>query len=91
MFLCFLIPSPRTLNQTQPTYSSIAIEYAQRLKFYLPELEAKGIENYYLILNAGVDSCKELAQLVDLPAKVCVLSDEMGEAGSAFGVVREYG
>jgi hypothetical protein len=55
-----------------------AIEYAQRLRFYLPSLKAKGIKRTVLILNASPSASLELANLVDLPSEVEIFSDPDG-------------
>jgi hypothetical protein len=69
-----------------------AIEYAQRLRYYLPELKARGVSKVGLILNCEEDSAKALADLVDLPCdvssdeSVTLMVDPLGEAGRKFGV-----
>jgi len=44
-----------------------AIEYAQRLRFYLPELEKRGIKKIGLVLNCEEKSALTLAEMVALP------------------------
>jgi hypothetical protein len=69
-----------------------AIEYAQRLRYYLPELKKKGVSKVGLILNCEEESAKALADLVDLPCdvssddSVTLMVDPLGEAGRKFGV-----
>lgn len=64
-----------------------AIEYAQRLKYYLPDLKAKGIKKFHLILNASPASIMRLTTLLDIPtADIKLYSDEMGKAGRNFNV-----
>ena len=67
-----------------------AIEYGQRLKHYLPELQAKGVEDVCLVLNAKPESCRAFASYLELPESVKLLSDPTGEAGRAFGVSRGW-
>ena len=65
-----------------------AIEYCQRLKHYLPELKRKGIDKYYLILNASPESCQKLCELVEFPSddqQIQILSDPSGSLGKVFG------
>ena len=63
-----------------------AIEYGQRVRSYLPLLEAKGVEAVRVVLNADPPSCEALAKMLDLPSSVELLSDPSGAAGRAFGV-----
>lgn len=66
------------------------IEYGQRLRHYLPALKAKGVSRVLCVINGKPSSCKKLADLLDLPAEVELLSDEKGETGRAFGVGRGW-
>eukprot|EP00559_Dactyliosolen_fragilissimus_P002509 CAMPEP_0184866298 /NCGR_PEP_ID=MMETSP0580-20130426/21765_1 /TAXON_ID=1118495 /ORGANISM="Dactyliosolen fragilissimus" /LENGTH=629 /DNA_ID=CAMNT_0027365919 /DNA_START=40 /DNA_END=1929 /DNA_ORIENTATION=- len=71
-----------------------AIEYAQRLRYYLPKLIAdKGITKVGFILNCNEDAAKAMVNSVDLPTDattgdkvVQLLIDPSGKAGKAFGV-----
>lgn len=68
-----------------------AIEYAQRLRYYIPELEKRGITKFGLVLNYNSDAALKLVDLVDLPCdtsdgKVTLMIDPLGKAGKAFGV-----
>ena len=68
-----------------------AIEYAQRLRYYIPELEKRGITKFGLVLNCNSDAALKLVDLVDLPCdtsdgKVTLMIDPLGKAGKAFGV-----
>ncbi len=69
-----------------------AIEYAQRLRYYMPELQKRGITKIGFVLNCEAESAKALADLVDLPCDasegygVTLLVDPLGKAGRAFGV-----
>lgn len=69
-----------------------AIEYAQRLRYYMPELQKRGITKIGLVLNCEEDSAKSLVDLVDLPCDVSsegtvtLMVDPLGKAGKAFGV-----
>jgi hypothetical protein len=67
-----------------------AIEYAQRIRHYQPQLKEKGIQKQFLILNACPTACMKLAEVLDLPKDVTVLSDSEGAAGRAFGVQRGW-
>mmetsp|Transcript_17330 Transcript_17330/g.31819 ORF Transcript_17330/g.31819 Transcript_17330/m.31819 type:complete len:286 (+) Transcript_17330:42-899(+) len=67
-----------------------AIEYGQRLKHYLPELKARGVENFKIVLNAEPEACTSLATMLELPQEVELLSDPTGAAGRAFGVERGF-
>lgn len=68
-----------------------AIEYAQRLRYYTPELQKRGISKIGLVLNCEPDSAKSLLDLVDLPCDavqgdgVTLMVDNLGDAGRAFG------
>jgi len=66
------------------------IEYGQRLRHHLPELKAKGIGRFLVVVNGQAQSCKKLVDLLDLPAELEVLSDPVGEAGRRFGVSRGW-
>lgn len=69
-----------------------AIEYAQRLRYYTPELQKRGISKIGLVLNCEPESAKALANIVDLPCDasegygVTLMVDNLGRAGRAFGV-----
>eukprot|EP00554_Chaetoceros_debilis_P005445 CAMPEP_0194075358 /NCGR_PEP_ID=MMETSP0149-20130528/2390_1 /TAXON_ID=122233 /ORGANISM="Chaetoceros debilis, Strain MM31A-1" /LENGTH=368 /DNA_ID=CAMNT_0038755815 /DNA_START=40 /DNA_END=1143 /DNA_ORIENTATION=- len=73
-----------------------AIEYVQRLRYYLPQLKEKGVEKIGLVLNCGVDAAKSLVELLDLETDatasdsesvaVELFVDPLGEAGRKFGV-----
>ena len=73
-----------------------AVEYAQRLRYYLPELTKRGISRIGLVLNCEADAAKKLVSLTDLPTDVTIRSlsephaelfiDPNGVAGRFFGV-----
>ena len=67
-----------------------AVEYAQRLRFYLPQLREKGVAQVGMILNGSPTAALTLARLVDLPETVTLYSDPLGVAGKAFGVSRGW-
>lgn len=73
-----------------------AIEYAQRLRYYIPILQqTKGIEKCALLLNCQPSAAQELARLVDLSQSYssgCVelWVDNTGQAGRMFGVSRGW-
>ena len=56
------------------------------MRHYWPQLKAKGVESGLIVVNGSPESCKRLAEILDLPAEVELLSDEAGEAGRLFGV-----
>jgi hypothetical protein len=66
------------------------IEYMQRIRFYLPQLEAKGVARVLMIVNGGAPACEKLAEIVDLPDRVELYADPSGEAGRRFGVSRGW-
>jgi hypothetical protein len=68
-----------------------AIEYAQRLRYYIPELQKRGITKFGFVLNCEANAALKLVDLVDLPCdtsdgKVTLMVDPVGKAGRAFGV-----
>ena len=67
-----------------------AIEYGQRVRAFWPELQEKGVDRCILVMNGDKASCAKLAELLDLPSKVEVVSDPSGEAGRRFGVSRGF-
>lgn len=66
------------------------IEYAQLLRHYLPQLQAKGVTRTMAVVNGPPSACAKLASLLDLPAEVELFADEAGEAGREFGVSRGW-
>jgi len=68
-----------------------AIEYAQRLRYYIPFLKDKSIKKFGLILNSNEDAAKRMTEMVDLDlSEVEVFIDPNGDAGRAFGVGRGW-
>lgn len=69
-----------------------AIEYAQRLRYYLPSLKEKcGISKFGMLLNCQPEAAKRLAETVDLDTKqVQLFVDPTGQAGKAYGVGRGW-
>lgn len=68
-----------------------AIEYAQRLKFYLPELQDRGIKKIGFVLNCSPPAAETLAEIVDLDVEqVQIFVDPSGEAGRKFNVGRGW-
>lgn len=70
-----------------------AIEYAQRLRYYMPDLQKRGITKIGLILNCESESATKLVDLVDLDCDattgtgvVELMVDPTGKVGKAFGV-----
>eukprot|EP00980_Cylindrotheca_fusiformis_P024386 scaffold11809_cov128-Cylindrotheca_fusiformis.AAC.25 len=68
-----------------------AIEYAQRLRHYLPKLEECGVSKVGLVLNCQPDAAQALVDLVDLDlSKVDLFVDNEGVAGRKFGACRGW-
>jgi len=78
-----------------------AIEYAQRLRYYLPQLRARGISKIAFVLNCEAEAAKTLVELVDLMTDATssdtddkpiieLFIDPKGEAGRKFGVGRGW-
>lgn len=70
-----------------------AIEYAQRLRYYLPMLKEEcGIQKFGLVLNAQPDAAKALCKAVDLDIEnqVELFVDPLGVAGKMFGTGRGW-
>eukprot|EP00558_Chaetoceros_sp_UNC1202_P013715 CAMPEP_0197234046 /NCGR_PEP_ID=MMETSP1429-20130617/1896_1 /TAXON_ID=49237 /ORGANISM="Chaetoceros sp., Strain UNC1202" /LENGTH=384 /DNA_ID=CAMNT_0042692371 /DNA_START=19 /DNA_END=1173 /DNA_ORIENTATION=- len=72
-----------------------AIEYVQRLRYYLPQLQQIGIGKVGLILNCEAEAAKVLVDMLDLDTDattdgisttVELLVDPLGKAGRKFGV-----
>eukprot|EP00985_Skeletonema_marinoi_P012949 scaffold6346_cov116-Skeletonema_marinoi.AAC.5 len=68
-----------------------AVEYAQRLRYYMPELQKRGISKFGIVLNCEADAALKLVDLVDLPCdtsdgEVTLMIDPTGQAGRKFGV-----
>lgn len=68
-----------------------AIEYAQRLRYYLPSLQERGVDRIGFVLNCEKDSALRLCEMVDLDTDtVEVFVDPQGDAGRSFGVERGW-
>eukprot|EP00548_Thalassiothrix_antarctica_P008862 CAMPEP_0194129642 /NCGR_PEP_ID=MMETSP0152-20130528/861_1 /TAXON_ID=1049557 /ORGANISM="Thalassiothrix antarctica, Strain L6-D1" /LENGTH=293 /DNA_ID=CAMNT_0038823941 /DNA_START=41 /DNA_END=922 /DNA_ORIENTATION=+ len=69
-----------------------AIEYAQRLRYYMPKLRAEcGIEKFGLVLNCNPAAAKAMCKAVDLSTdEVQLFIDPTGKAGRTFGVGRGW-
>ncbi|KAL3926004.1 MAG: hypothetical protein SGILL_000003 [Bacillariaceae sp.] len=69
-----------------------ALEYAQRLRYYLPILERDcGITKFGLLLNCEPEAAVAMADLVDLDtSKVDVFVDNTGAVGKEWGVGRGW-
>ena len=67
-----------------------AIEYLQKLRFYLPRLRDAGVSRVACVLNADVAQCQTLAELLDVPDDIELFADPTGEAGRKFGVSRGF-
>mmetsp|Transcript_8408 Transcript_8408/g.24834 ORF Transcript_8408/g.24834 Transcript_8408/m.24834 type:complete len:308 (-) Transcript_8408:1753-2676(-) len=69
-----------------------AIEYVQRLRYYLPILEKEcGVTKFGVVLNCQPDAALALADIVDLDtSKVDLFVDNTGTAGKKWGVSRGW-
>jgi hypothetical protein len=68
-----------------------AIEYAQRLRHYLPKLrEECGISQFGLLLSCQPDAALSLSEQVDLPTDVDLFVDNKGQAARQWGVERGF-
>jgi AhpC/TSA antioxidant enzyme len=69
-----------------------AIEYAQRLRYYLPVLKSEcDISKFGLVLNCQPEAARTLLETVDLSMSgVDVFVDNTGDAGKKFGVERGW-
>lgn len=64
-----------------------AIEYGQRLRYYLPELKKRGITKVGFVLNCEEESARKLCEMLDLEDEsVTLMVDPLGAAGRKFGV-----
>ena len=61
------------------------IEYLQRLQYYMPKLNEKGIKNYLMILNASPEAVKNLTSILEISKEIMLYSDTTGSAGKVFG------
>ena len=83
----------QALKITLPCPLSIlvtAVEYMQKLAFYLPAMQDCGIDRVYCTVNGAPEACNLIADLVGLPYEVDLLSDVEGVAGRVFGVGRGW-
>jgi hypothetical protein len=68
-----------------------AIEYAQRLRYYLPQLQDLGVNKCGMVLNCRQDAALALCDAVDLDtSRVAIMVDNDGQAGRAFDVGRGW-
>lgn len=54
------------------------IEYAQKLRHYLPKLFDNGVKRAIMVVNGPSEACSKLASMLDLPAALEILSDPTG-------------
>lgn len=90
------LSAPTPINEEFPKYSLLvlgtyaadfnAIEYAQRLRYYLPDLKKRGVSKFGMVLNCEEEAAKALCESVDLPSDVEIFIDPTGYAGRAYGV-----
>ena len=52
-----------------------AIEYVQRLRYYLPQIQAKGVDRVGLILNCDADAAKMLVSMLDLETDATIITN----------------
>lgn len=85
-------PKTQTLPNENTFFFSLAIEYAQRLRYYLPVLKNEcGVEKFGIILNCQPEAALALADVVDLDTtEVDLFVDNTGDAGKIFGVGRGW-
>jgi hypothetical protein len=101
----FLQDSPNKTMVVFATYAGDfnAIEYVQRVRYYLPQLYQRGITRIGLIVNAEAQAAKLLVDLVQLRTDadsdfietqgtpmVHLFVDPSGNAGRKFGVARGW-
>lgn len=68
-----------------------AIEYAQRLRYYLPQLRDCGVHKFGFVVNAQKNAAMALCDAVALDTdQVEIFVDNDGQAGRAFGVGRGW-
>jgi hypothetical protein len=66
------------------------VEYCQRVRFFLPQLQRKGVDRFILVVNGKLSACKKLTEILDLPETMELYADPSGEAGRRFGVSRGF-
>lgn len=77
-------------------FSILLLCTTHRLRYYMPDLQARGITKIGLVLNCEPDAAKTLLDLVDCPSDatngygVNLFVDNLGKAGKAFGVGRGW-
>jgi len=69
-----------------------AIEYVQRLRYYLPILKSDcGVSKFGIVLNCQPAAAKALLEAVELDSdEVDIFVDNTGQAGKKFGVQRGW-
>ena len=76
-----------------------AIEYAQRLRYYIPQLQSRGIKKIGFVLNCEAEAAKAMVEMIDLKTDATSSEDDYvvelyvdpkGEAGRQFGVGRGW-
>ena len=60
------------------------------MRAFWPQLQEKGVNRCLIVMNGQASSCTKLAELLDLPSEIELLSDPTGEAGRLFGVSRGF-
>lgn len=66
------------------------VEYLQKLRYFLPALQEKGIDRCMMVINGKASACGFLREALDLPKEVELFADPTGEAGRAYGVSRGF-
>ena len=66
------------------------VEYMQKVRAFWPQLQAKKVERCLMVVNGKASSAAKLAEMLDMPSEIELLSDPTGEAGRRFGVSRGF-
>lgn len=67
-----------------------AVEYGQRLRYYWPKLQERGVDQCAFLLNCQPLAAEKLCELVNLPDAIEIWVDNTGSVGRAFGVGRGW-
>lgn len=66
------------------------IEYAQKVKHFLPHLKQKGVTKTVVVINGEPKAGSRFAELLAMPAELELLADPTGECGKRMGVSRGW-
>ena len=64
------------------------IEYAQKVKHYLPQLKQHGVTKTVVVINGEQKAGSRFAELLSMPGELELLADPSGECGRRMGVSR---